>query len=347
MFNNTTNIFIETLASLQKLDDLERLINPNSAFFQSYRNSLAEVNLGCIEEDGERARREAGDRGGRAGEYIGSRLGAFNLPSLDCLPPMGNEHSGANGCGFNTSGALDRGRVGDTGGTHPLRPHNKENNATSVAERSDSSAEKISRSGFARLEALKHANDSKSQFSFQKNDAALVKPKATKNSQTSAPASKCTCSNSRCLKLYCACFAAGEVCGPQCQCKSCFNNEASGDIRAKMIEETLQKNPNAFTSKYKKHAQKGDVVHVYGCHCTKTGCIKEYCECFKIGTGCSRLCKCINCQNKKLDLQNEEVKDYYVKAIRKRRKTKFYEQQFGNSRKKSKGATAAEDDKRA
>ncbi len=40
----------------------------------------------------------------------------------------------------------------------------------------------------------------------------------------------------------------------------------------------------------------------------------------------------MNCQNKKIELQNEEVKDYYVKAIRKRRKTKFYEEQFGRAK---------------
>ncbi len=34
---------------------------------------------------------------------------------------------------------------------------------------------------------------------------------------------KCNCKKSKCLKLYCDCFAAGLGCAPDCNCFSCEN----------------------------------------------------------------------------------------------------------------------------
>lgn len=323
MFNNTTNIFIDTLASLQKIDDLERLINPNSAFLQSYRDSFNEINLNFANQASmpELAKFDVVPC---APITIGGehRFDARNIPSLDCLPQA----------------------IGNSRAVHSV--HDKENGT--IIKRTDCSVEakiekvnNVNRVGFTRIEtSVDKMPELNTHFSFQKVET--TKPKEKKVVSNVVSLSKCTCANSRCLKLYCACFSNGEGCGPQCQCKGCFNNDANVDIRLKMIEETLQKNPNAFKSKYKKHTQKDAVVHVRGCNCTKTGCIKEYCECFKIGTGCSRLCRCVNCLNKKIELKNEEIKEYYVKAIRKRRKTKFYEESFGGIKKKSTEDSKAE-----
>lgn len=324
MFNNSTNIFIDTLASLQKLDDLERLLNPNSAYFQSYRNSFNEVNLNYTEEEPNKRYTNSAAKNVDHSEYYEPRFAIRNLPSLECLPSI-----------------VLMNRV-----DKPAPIETKESESTNILNRSEHSDKNKPRNrlkhGFTKLDTLdSRSPELKTQFSFQKTENTKT-TKGLKNNSTIVPTSKCTCANSRCLKLYCACFANGEVCGPQCQCKSCFNNDANDEIRQKMIEETLQKNPNAFQSKYKRHVQKNEVLHVRGCHCSKTGCIKEYCECFKIGIGCSRLCKCINCQNKKIDLQTDEVKEYYVKTIRKRRKTKFYEQQFGNNSKKAHLSTNSE-----
>ena len=39
---------------------------------------------------------------------------------------------------------------------------------------------------------------------------------------------QCNCKNSRCLKLYCECFASGQYCEPgSCNCLNCFNNRVS------------------------------------------------------------------------------------------------------------------------
>ena len=34
----------------------------------------------------------------------------------------------------------------------------------------------------------------------------------------------CNCKQSRCIKLYCECFAAGVYCNQTCNCVDCWNN---------------------------------------------------------------------------------------------------------------------------
>ena len=58
----------------------------------------------------------------------------------------------------------------------------------------------------------------------------------------------CNCRNSRCLKLYCECFASGRYCA-SCNCVNCFNNLENGAARQVAVETTLERNPNAFRPK--------------------------------------------------------------------------------------------------
>jgi len=37
----------------------------------------------------------------------------------------------------------------------------------------------------------------------------------------------CNCKKTKCIKLYCDCFAVGELCGAECKCLSCSNNECT------------------------------------------------------------------------------------------------------------------------
>ena len=58
----------------------------------------------------------------------------------------------------------------------------------------------------------------------------------------------CNCKNSRCLKLYCECFASGRYCD-HCNCLSCCNNSNHEAVRQAAVEAILERNPNAFRPK--------------------------------------------------------------------------------------------------
>lgn len=82
----------------------------------------------------------------------------------------------------------------------------------------------------------------------------------------------CSCIESKCLKLYCNCFARKEICTSACSCENCGNKVAN----FVSVEEGIT---------YK------------GCNCKKSFCAKKYCECFQAGIGCSNDCKCVDCVN--------------------------------------------------
>lgn len=158
----------------------------------------------------------------------------------------------------------------------------------------------------------------------------MSKNKSKENTPNRTPLKACKCTKSKCLRLYCECFAKGMICGVDCKCSECHNNNEHKPLRELVIQETLEKNPYAFKSKYKRLDRKDSILHSRGCNCSKTGCIKEYCECFKAGTGCSRLCKCLNCQNQKIEIEADEVKMYYDRVLRKRKKKNVLKECFSN-----------------
>lgn len=107
----------------------------------------------------------------------------------------------------------------------------------------------------------------------------------------------CKCKKSRCLKLYCDCFAILKFCDKHCSCRDCFNTNSKDfeTQRNTAIESIKEKNPLAFQTKISD--AEGTAQHSAGCHCKQSHCLKKYCECFHGGANCGTNCKCQNCKN--------------------------------------------------
>ncbi|CAD8053497.1 unnamed protein product [Paramecium sonneborni] len=123
----------------------------------------------------------------------------------------------------------------------------------------------------------------------------------------------CNCKKSKCLKLYCDCFAAGVTCGKDCNCCSCHNNDDHTKERETVIKQIMERNPSAFRPKVESKSNSEDEQdhkprHFKGCNCKKSNCLKKYCECYQMGVKCSELCKCDECKNCEMPVKKDSRK---------------------------------------
>lgn len=106
----------------------------------------------------------------------------------------------------------------------------------------------------------------------------------------------CNCRKSKCLKLYCECFAKQSYCSFDCNCVGCKNidTEEFDDVRDNAIRASLDRNSSAF---FRAPVAKAIGLQRKGCKCQKSMCAKNYCECYQSGSGCSDQCSCKDCHN--------------------------------------------------
>ena len=133
----------------------------------------------------------------------------------------------------------------------------------------------------------------------------------------------CSCKNSNCLRLHCACFKELGYCKPTCKCDNCLNKAEFAKTRNFAIEKTKFIFSNAFSAH--DPITVTDVngqphnINPRGCNC-KSGCSRNYCDCRKVNGKCSYICKCDECNNDKVELAREEIMKIYKPNSRKKHK---------------------------
>ncbi|GMY29335.1 CRC domain-containing protein TSO1-like isoform X2 [Fagus crenata] len=157
----------------------------------------------------------------------------------------------------------------------------------------------------------KRKYNSEQADSYEEYNQASPKKKKKKTSSTVDVdgCRRCNCKKTKCLKLYCDCFAAGIYCAEPCACQGCFNRPEYEDTVLETRQQIESRNPLAFAPKIVQHvtefnnredgnqATPSSVRHKRGCNCKKSMCLKKYCECYQANVGCSSGCRCDGCKN--------------------------------------------------
>mmetsp|Transcript_72318 Transcript_72318/g.165693 ORF Transcript_72318/g.165693 Transcript_72318/m.165693 type:complete len:653 (+) Transcript_72318:3-1961(+) len=116
------------------------------------------------------------------------------------------------------------------------------------------------------------------------------------------PSKLCKCKKSKCVRQYCICFRAGLLC-EGCDCAECLNDGKHEEERLAAIDHIKTSDPLAFVEKIRPDgteiALEESKIHVRGCRCKNSKCLKKYCECFEHGVTCTSRCDCKDCLNGK------------------------------------------------
>ena len=103
---------------------------------------------------------------------------------------------------------------------------------------------------------------------------------------------KCSCSKTQCNRYYCECYRSGLFC-IDCNCKNCKNTPPQNYVSNR--HPTLNQNKTEIVT----------------CTCTKSGCNKKYCECYKNGSKCNSACRCVGCENSENSQNGKKFAEIY------------------------------------
>jgi hypothetical protein len=244
----------------------------------STRKTLEGINTMLQSRDA--ARRDTTHRGGYPSR---SQQTPHNHPGQHMLPPPRGYH------GDIATPIKPIGHPGNPRMT-PVRPSYHQQHGSAVKSVYMESAQKT---GYSQPgSGLKTPYDPSRRPPYPGSDqkpgsAQKVPPSSGKENKKKSPSSKrslCNCKKSKCLKLYCECFAAERFCDG-CNCNDCGNTAAGGLLREKAIKDTRAKNPNAFKPRIGKPVEVVTLAvgtpltgHNMGCRCKRSECLKKYCE---------------------------------------------------------------------
>ena len=95
----------------------------------------------------------------------------------------------------------------------------------------------------------------------------------------------CSCESTGCLKGYCVCFTAERAClSGVCKCRGCRNDDGEAARLSRQAKARRRRTIRTSSAGVR-------------CNCTRSGCAKAYCECYRVGAACTSACRCTACRN--------------------------------------------------
>jgi hypothetical protein len=78
----------------------------------------------------------------------------------------------------------------------------------------------------------------------------MKKPKTDKKKNHSKIG--CSCTNTKCIQMYCRCFRNDTLCGSKCKCLNCVNRKQHTQIRTTLKNVLVEKDNLSFSKRFQK-----------------------------------------------------------------------------------------------